>query len=167
VAGAGDIDARAVDLAGVRGLAAPGAPTAVTYDEVADLLHEATQRIEAGAREPAGRPGPHRPLLLLVVSDLHLLLRHARLRDLLGWVARAGGECGVGVAAHVPTAGSPADRWAEAVLCGGNRAEMPVAGRTDAAGLPRRWHTGVSTAGVGHTTHRDTPFRAYRTYVDW
>lgn len=169
------VDARAVDLAGVNGLAAPGVPTAVTYDDAADVLAEATARIAAGAGGPAATD---RPVLLLVLSDVHLLLRQPRLRESIITVAAGGPPAGVAVVTHAPRLGPAARGTNPPAPRAGNRAVLGAVDRVLAAALdvpaaagapalPLRWHNGQPAAGVGYTNTRNAAFRAYRAPVDW
>lgn len=179
------VDARAIDLAGVSGLVATGQPTAVTRDDALEMLaevqHQVHQRLwDADEAAAAGvqPPNPDRPLLLVVLSDAHLLFDNSAAVRLVSQIQRLGRKAGAAVVTEarsmtLNTFGS--DSGLRAGLCTGNLAVLRQ--RQDAlptrptimdpVGLPEVWHTGQGTAGVGYTPQRTAAFRAYHVPTSW
>jgi hypothetical protein len=180
VAGSDVVEARAIDLAGVSGLAATGQPTAVTRDDALELLAEVQHQVHLrlSAAEGVQPPRPDRPLLLVVLSDVHTLFDLKAAVRMVDQIQLLGRKAGVAVVTETRAmtlhafAGDDALR---AGLCSGNLAvlrqrqhALPVR-RTvmDPAGLPEVWRTGQGTAGVGYTPQRAAAFRAYHVPTSW
>lgn len=175
------VTAHVVDIAGVSGLAAAGQPTAVTQREAEELLHTVAGELERRIEAASGMwtPTPQRPLVLVVLSNLHTLLAQRnpadklRLAYQINRLQQVGTKYGVAVVAETNTLAMGDFGNHDALRSGLISANLAVLRDTQRSAsamwptrinptpIPQQWHNGMSTTGVGYTHSRNAAFRAF------
>ncbi|MEU1813228.1 hypothetical protein [Micromonospora aurantiaca (nom. illeg.)] len=179
VAGSDVVCAHCIDPSGVTGLTAAGQPATVRHADTVNLLKTIIGIIDQRNRQSVDQklliPSREHPLLLLVLAELPVLLNDLGVRHLIDRIHRTASKAGIAIVADTTSLmisdfhGNVALRdglvtEGLTLLRGADTSFLPTPRHpgVDPTALPQSWHNGVSTAGVGYTTHRNAPFRCFR-----